>query len=600
MKRIVSITLLLLLLLGMLAGCNTAVTTVNTDKSNTNSNTENNAADPVEVDFSQTNSDMFTDRDRETTYEENKSIYIELNGDTAAASSDSVIISGSTVTITENATHIISGTLNDGMIIVNADESAKMQIVFNGVNIHSETSAPLYILEADKVFLTLADGTENTLSNGGSFAAIDDNHIDAVIFSKQDLTLNGGGSLTVTSPAGHGIVSKDDLVITGGTYTVTSASHGLDANDSVRITDASITVAAGEDGIHAENSDDANLGYLYIAGGTVNIEAEGDGISAGSYLQMEGGDVRILAGGGSENGSKASSDSYGGFRGGGRHGGQSASSSTTTTDDSSTSMKGLKAGNSILISGGTVTVDSADDAIHSDVSVTINGGTFALATGDDGIHAEDTLTITACSMNISESYEGLEAQKIYINGGTIVLHSSDDGLNASGGTDSSGTMGGRDGMFGGGKGMSSSSNGVIEVSGGNLTVYASGDGLDANGTLTISGGNIYVANPTSGDTSVLDSDVSPVITGGTFISTGSTTMMAQSFASSSTQGVIAVTTGTQSAGSIVTVKDADGNVVISYDVEYTCVLVIISSPDIIKGNTYTLTVGSTSGTITAN
>ena len=598
MKRLLSVTLTLILLLGMLAGCGQTSAGVNGNNDTNSSNTDasESSAEAVEVDFSQTDSDMFTDRDYETDYDENDSIYIYLNGDTATASSDSVQISGSTITITENATHIISGTLDDGIIIVDADETAKLQLVFNGVNINSETSSPIYILEADKVFITLADRTENTLSNGGTFTAIDENNIDAVIYSKQDLTLNGSGSLTVTSPAGHGIVSKDDLVITGGTYIVTSASHGLDANDSVRIANASITVDAGKDGIHAENSDDAALGFIYISSGAVNIEAEGDGISAGSYMQIESGDIYILAGGGSENGTSTSSGSYGRFMGGSRPG---QSSSATTTGDSSTSMKGMKAANSILISEGTITINSADDSIHSDVSVTINGGTFEIASGDDAVHAEDTLIITACNMNVSESYEGLEAQKIYVKGGDILLHASDDGLNASGGTDSSGMTGGRDGMFGGG-GMSSSSNGVVEISGGNLTVYASGDGLDSNGTLTISGGFVYVANPTSGDTSVIDSDFSPVITGGTFISTGSTTMMAQTFASSSTQGVIACTTGNQSAGSMVTVKDSNGNTIISYEVEYSCVLVIISSSDIVKGNTYTLTVGSTSGSVTAS
>ena len=130
-------------------------------------------------------------------------------------------------------------------------------------------------------------------------------------------------------------------------------------------------------------------------------------------------------------------------------------------------MKGLKAVSGILVSNGRITIDSADDSIHSDTSVIINGGTFELASGDDAVHAEDTLTITDCNMNISKSYEGLEAQELYVKGGTIVLNATDDGLNASGGTDSSGTTGGRDGMSGGGK--QSSGNGVIEISGGNLT-----------------------------------------------------------------------------------------------------------------------------------
>lgn len=196
---------------------------------------------------------------------------------------------------------------------------------------------------------------ENTLSNGGTFIAIDDNNIDSVIFSKQDLTLNGSGSLTVTSPAGHGIVSNDDLVITGGTYTITSASHGLKANDSVRITgETAVTIDAEKDGIHAENSDDASLGFVYISNGTMNIEAEGDGISAGAYMQIEDGTFQILAGGGSENGSHESSDSWGGFRGGSRGGGQPGQSlsATTAADDSSTSMKGLKSTGNLWITNG--------------------------------------------------------------------------------------------------------------------------------------------------------------------------------------------------------------------------------------------------------
>lgn len=578
----------------------------------------------VKADFSKDDADMFTDRDLESSYNESESIRIQLNGTSASASADSVKISGTRITITEEATYVITGTLDDGGILVETDDTAKLQIVLDGVTINSETSAPLYVRSADKVFVTLADGTENILSNGGVFEAIDENNIDGVVYSKQDLTFNGSGTLTVTSPVGHGIVCKDDLVFTGGTYMVTSASHGLEANDSVRIANASITIDAGKDGIHAENAEDASLGFVYISSGTMDIEAEGDGISAGAYVQMQDGTIKLLTGGGYENGTSKSSASYGGFKGSGKQrrpsdrtmpeenktgtmtlkAGNSEMTSkeeetdSEASDGESTGMKGLKAVSGILISNGSITIDSADDAIHSDTSVTIHGGTFEMASGDDAVHAEDTLTITGCNMNISKSYEGLEAQKLYVKGGTIVLHATDDGLNASGGTDSSGITGGRDGMFGGGK--RSSGNGVIEISGGDLTIYASGDGLDSNGTLTISDGSIYVANPTAGDTSIIDADVSPVITGGTFISTGATTMMAQTFASSSSQGVITCTTGTQSEGSAVTVKDSNGNSVISYDVEYSCEMVIISCPDIVKGDTYTLTVGGTSGSVQAD
>lgn len=224
---------------------------------------------------------------------------------------------------------------------------------------------------------------------------------------------------------------------------------------------------------------------------------------------------------------KESSDHFGGFMGGDRPGGMrpgDTQGSTTTTNESSTSMKGIKAANSLLISGGTFKIDSADDSVHSDVSVTINGGTFEIASGDDAILAEDTLIITAGKIDISESYEGLEVLHIDVRGGDIKPVASDDGLNAAGGTDSSGTTGGRDGMFGGGKpgmgggpggmgGGMSSGNGSIVISGGNLYVKASGDEIDANGTLTISGGYIVVVGPTQGDTATLDYDRSAAITG---------------------------------------------------------------------------------------
>lgn len=613
MKKCLSIVLALLLVLSLLAGCGDNSTSGNNNQNgNNNSNNdgtvtfggdENSNSNPIDVDFSQTDEDMFTDRDSKTEFDASKAVTIKLNGATATASSNSVKISGSTVTITEEATYVISGTLSDGMIVVDAPETAKLQLVFNGISITKTTSAALYIIEADKVLVTLADGTENTLANGGTFTAIDDNNVDGAVYSKQDLTFNGTGSLTVTSPAGHGIVCKDDLVFTGGTYTVNSASHGLDANDSVRIANASFEIDAGKDVIHCENTDDTSKGFIYISSGTVNGEAEGDGIAAGAYLQIEGGSFDLLVGGGAENGSKASSGNYGGFMGGGHGGmrpGGNQSSTTTTTD--TVSMKGLKAANSILISGGTFKLDSADDSIHSDISVTINGGTFEIASGDDAVHAEETLTVTAGNFNITESYEGLEALNIKIMGGDIMLVASDDGLNAAGGTDSSGTTGGRDGMFGEGiggmGGGMSSGNGSIVISGGNLYINSSGDGLDANGTLEITGGYTVVVGPTQGDTATLDYDKSGIITGGTFIGTGASGM-AQSF-SDSEQGVVAIRVGNPSAGTKIVLKDKSGQTIIEHTPELSFAVVILSSPEITKGETYSVTVGSQSGEFEAN
>jgi len=546
-------------------------------------------------------SELFSDRDYKTDYNESESAQILLSGNTASCSSNAVKISGSTVTITDEGTYILSGTLDNGMIIVDSDKTDKTQIILNGVTVHSQTCAPIYILQSDKVFISTAAGTVNTLSNGGSFTAIDENNIDSVIFSKEDLTLNGTGTLVVTSPAGHGIVSKDSLVITGGTYDINCASHALSGKDDVCIADGDFTIISGKDGIHAENADDAAAGFVHILNGSYHISAQGDGISASAYMQIEGGTFDITSGGGSSNASSESSESWGSFMGGGKHQfgnprdfrGDMPSKSDTSSDSSS--LKGIKAAANLIINGGTFKIDSADDSVHSNTSVTVNGGVFEIASGDDAFHADETLSITSGVINISKSYEGLEGLHVLVSGGDITLAASDDGLNAAGGTDGSGMTGGRDGMFG--HGMSASSNGSITISGGNLHVTASGDGLDANGTLDITGGYVTVCGPNRGDTATLDYDTRATISGGTFIGTGASGM-AQTF-SESKQGVIAVRVSNQSANTEIKLTDSNGKSVLTYTPPLEFSVVILSSPDIIAGETYTLTVGSSSGSFTA-
>ncbi len=620
MKNTISILIIMTLILGLLCSCspegnlNNTIPTVTALSNSENEDTTNSTAEPAEVDFTKTDADMFTERDFKTEYIVNEAVTINLEGSSATASSDSVNISGSEITVTEEATYVISGNLTDGMLIVNAPDTAKLQLVFSGVTITNKSSAALYIKEADKVFLTLANGTINTLANGGSFASTDENNIDSALFSNQDLTINGNGTLNITSPAGHGIVCKDDLVITGGKHIINSASHGLDANDSIRIASSELTIDAGKDAIHAENTDDSSLGFIYISSGKIKADAEGDGIDAGAYLQIADCTIDLLVGGGSENGSKEHSDSFGRFMDGGKAGGmhpENIQTGTTITEDDSTSMKGLKATNGILISNGTFNISSADDSIHSDTSITVNGGKFSIASGDDAVHAEETLTVTAGDFNISECYEGLEALNIEINGGSINLKASDDGINAAGGMDMSGFEGGRDGMFGdfsedagrgpggrgpGGKGggmpggMSSNSNGSIVISGGTLFINSSGDGMDANGTIKITDGNITVVGPTQGDTATLDYDKSATISGGTFIGTGASGM-AQSFSDSS-QGIIAINSGNQTADTQITLRDSNGNTIISYKPVLDFAVVILSAPEIIKGEVYSLSIGS--------
>lgn len=606
MKKLV---LLIAVCAFMLAGCNVLQPLETTGPTTTNGGTDPEIYDspPVEVEFEQTDEYLFAQRDDKTEYSESNSAVISMNGNSVSCNASSVLISGTTVTITKEGTYILRGNLDNGSIVVDAGEKDKLHLVLEGASITSADSAALFVLSADKVFATLAEGTHNTLANGGSFAADEVNNIDGAVFSKQDLTINGSGSLTVTSPAGHGIVCKDDLAVTGGSITVNSASHGLDVNDSVRIKGGTLTIDAGKDGIHVEDSDDATTGFFYLSGGTVKVESEGDGISAALHMQISGGTVEILAGGGYGNGESHSSGGWGDFMGGGmgpggmgggRPGGRAATTSTTTaTSDASSSMKGLKAGTGLLINGGDITIDSADDAIHSDDLVVINGGQIQIDSGDDAIHAETDLNITNGTVTITNSYEGLEAQNILVTGGNTSLVATDDGLNAAGGMDSSGS-GGRDQMTRPG-GMGGASNGSVTISGGKLYVQASGDGIDSNGYLQITGGYTVVCGPNSGDTATLDYDTSATITGGVFIGTGASGM-AQTFSSNS-QGVLAVSVGGgQSSGVKITVTNGEGKEIVSYQPELPFSVIIFSTPELVSGESYHVTVGSIEGDIKAS
>lgn len=460
------------------------------------SSTDGNTTETAESISTVSTSDMFTDRDMEIGYDEETSVRITLAQDSASCSSDAVQISGSTVTITDEGTYILSGTFEDGMVVVDAEDTDKIQLVLDNVQITNSTSAAIYVLNADKVFITTASGSENALTNGGQYVQIDDNNIDAVIFSKSDLTLNGAGTLTITAKAGHGIVSKDDLVLTSGTYQITTASHGLSGKDSVRIANGSYTIVSEKDGIHAENTDDTSLGFLYIADGTFEITADGDGISASAYLQIENGSFTILTGDGSD--SVTMTTDITGFQAG-----------TTTQTDDSVSQKGVKADGTITITNGTFVTDTVDDSIHAGGDILITDGELELKSGDDAIHSDAAVTIQNGAFTISYCYEGIEGLSITIADGTFTINSVDDGLNAAGGADSSGFGGGRPGQ----NQFSSGSDSFITINGGNLVIVSTGDCVDSNGDLNINAGTLNLTCNGNGNTA-LDCDGTYVNNGG--------------------------------------------------------------------------------------
>ena len=236
--------------------------------------------------------DMFTKRDLAGTYDESEAVKITLSGKTATCDSSNVHIEDGVVTIKAAGVYVLSGTLTDGTVVVDAGDDDKVQLVFDGVSITAADYAAIYAKNADKVFVTLTEGTENTLTVSGDYVQTDDNNVDAVIFAKCDLTLGGRGSLTVKDTTGHGIVSKDDLVVTSGTYTIDSQDHCLNGKDSVRIADGTFTLTCDEDGIHAGN-DDQQDGYIYIEGGDIDISVGDDAMHAEGLLIITGGDIDI-------------------------------------------------------------------------------------------------------------------------------------------------------------------------------------------------------------------------------------------------------------------------------------------------------------------
>ena len=342
--------------------------------------------------------DMFTKRDLAGNYDESEAVKITLSGKTAACNSSNVQIEDGVVTIKAAGVYVLSGTLTDGTIVVDAGDDDKVQLVLDGVSIMAADYAAIYAKNADKVFVTLAEGAGNSLTVSGDYVQTDDNNVDAVIFAKCDLTLNGTGSLTVKDNTGHGIVSKDDLVVTGGTYTIYSQDHCLNGKDSVRIADGTFNLSCDEDGIHAGN-DDQQDGYVYIEGGDINISVGDDALHAEGLLIITGGDIdvskscegvegyKILVTGGdidvvssddgfnAAGGSSGSGYNHDGFGGGPDMGG-------VYMDADSDAY--------IFITGGTININADGDGIDSNGCIGITGGSvYVLGPSDNGNGAMD-------------------------------------------------------------------------------------------------------------------------------------------------------------------------------------------------------------------
>lgn len=312
--------------------------------------------------------EYFTERDLDASYDQATATQINLNGDTATIEGAGVTLENNTLRITQEGVYVFSGSSENLQILVEVTDTEKVQIVLNNVSM-SHVEPPIYINTGDKVFITVLEGTTNSLTDGTSRT---DESIDAVIFSRSDLTINGSGILNLNGQFNNGIESKDDLKIVNATVSVNAVNHTLKANDTINIEGATLDLTAGKDGIHAENDEDITLGNVYLNPKSLIIQAVEDGVDAFNLLEIVDGEITITQ---SEEGMEASVI----HQTGGNVSITSSDDGLNASDGSSSSEPGfgMQGGNSalqIIIDGGTLFIDVEGDVIDSNGSITINGG----------------------------------------------------------------------------------------------------------------------------------------------------------------------------------------------------------------------------------
>ena len=540
----------------------------------------------------------YSKRDMDASFDESSATKITLSGDSASVSGSGAAAEGSTVTISTAGTYIVSGNLADGSITVTTSENDKIQIVLNGVKIACSSGPAIDVQSADKCFITLAEGTQNSLSDGSVFTSEDAN---ACIYATCDLTINGSGSLDVSGNYRHGVFSKDDLVVYGGSINVSAVEDGLNGKDSVKIGAGDISIDSGADGVKSSKSTNPEKGFVYVSGGSLSIDAEDDGIQVKTHL---------------------------------------------------------------CIAGGSIEIDAADDALHSDLEGALNGGSTSVRSGDDAFHCETKLKVNDGSFIAETCSEGYEAEWVVVNGGDTNICALDDAMNASAAdlsddSESSdedtststpsgesganaaqpdGSIGApgassanadsnerqqntapqgagqqdsatppelpsdlghapdvqgrmeRGGQAPGGQGGApgaSDSNCLIQINGGKVVLNSQGDGVDSNGNVEINGGTLLVNGPSSDGDGAFDYDGEATISGGTVLMAGAVGM-AQSFTSGTQAFALVQASG--SAGSVIEATDADGNVIATLTATRAFGCVLVSGAGVSDGDTITVSV----------
>ena len=477
----------------------------------------------------------------------------DVDGAWSAADAEWIDLNGQEgqVLISGKGDYVLSGTLS-GQIVVDAPENEKVRLILNGVTVTSPQGPAIYEKQADKLIVTLAEGSENFLTDGPAVTDEDD-VIGAALYAEDDLSINGNGSLTASGTQKHGIQSKADLIIAGGKITVTAQKDGLRGRNSVLLLAGEVDLTVGGDGITATRADAEGKGWVVLSGGSVTVKS-GDGAGA----------VR------------ASANSRGGF--GGRRGWDDWGASATAAD-SGESQKAVKAATDLTVLNGNFTFNCADDGLHA-VNVTVAGGVFSILSGDDGMHADEEMKISGGVIDIAQCYEGIEGKNVTISGGDVRVTSSDDGVNVSGGSDGSGFGGwGRGGGF-----AASGSGGMLTISGGSLSVNAGGDGLDSNGSILISGGVVGVWAATTAGEGAIDFNGSGTVSGGTLIVASTGGVMRDTLGLTG-QSIMALSVS-GSAGETVILTDQAGAVLGSFTPGKAFDTLLVSSASLQSGQSF--------------
>lgn len=397
-------------------------------------------------------------------------------------------IDGTDVSITAAGTYVFSGDCDNGSITVKKGVTG-VTIVLNGLTLTNDDSAAITLNKTAEAELVAAAGTINTVADT---AGANDENAAVKVKSGASLSISGTGALTVDGNAKNGIKGAADAVISVDEVklTIEAENDGLSCDDELTIAGGTLSITAGGDAVKAspdtgdtENPDTTSLGNVTISGGTLTLNATEDGIQADGDLTISGGTFHVKTNGGH----------------------------TTALTDDSASCKGFKAGGALSVTGGTLTVDSADDALHAGTDVTISGGTLTLATGDDGVHADNDLVIgtkgasstSTPRINITASYEGLEGTTVTVYSGDIDVTASDDGVNAA-----SSTLGERSDKY------------AISIAGGDLYIGAGSDGLDSNNDISMTGGKVEVYGADAMMDAAIDYDGTFTLSGGTLFGAG--------------------------------------------------------------------------------